>query len=325
MVTQKRAARQRNHVRALALVMALSASSGALANTPSSDAKRRAAAAYEQGVKHFERSAYGEAARAFMEADALVPSADALTNAIVAGRKANEHLLVATAAERVLSRNSTDDERAAQAREALAEAALNLARLDLACSPEPCTLVLDGADIPAGKRFVQPGVIELIARGSGAERTDRFKLAAGANYTIVIKLDDLQASPLITSGTATDSAAPAAAPARSAASPTDSPEREPQKPLPPGVFYAGVAATVLAAGFTTWSGLRAIDAANDLPDPPSQEQYDDANGEITRTDILFALTLGLGAATAVGGVFFVDWQGAGSEQQSLLLGMRGRL
>ena len=107
--------------------------------------------------------------------------------------------------------------------------------------------------------------------------------------------------------------------------PTDSPESEPRKPLSPGVFYAGVAATVLAAGFTTWSGLRAVDAANDLPDPPSQEQYDDANGEITRTDILFALTLGLGAATAVGGVFFVDWQGAGSEQQSLMLGARGRL
>src|SRR5687767_4071576 len=200
MVTQKRAARQRNITRALALVMALGASGEAMADDAQRDAKRRAAASYDLGVKYFDRAAYGEAARAFLEADTLLPNPDALTNAIVAGRRANEHLLVATAAERVLSRSGASERHTAQAREALAEASLLLARLDLGCSPAPCSLVIDGTEVPEGKRFVQPGVVEIIAKGGAAQRTERFKLAAGANYAIRIKIDEPEVSPLITSG-----------------------------------------------------------------------------------------------------------------------------
>lgn len=322
MVTQMRGARQRNITRALALFLVLGAACPAFGDAKG-DAKRRAAAAYDQGVKHFERAAYADAARAFLEADALVPSSDALTNAIVAGRKANEHLLVATAAERVLSRSGVAENEAARAREALAEASLQLARLDLACEPAPCDLTLDGAEVSGGKRFVQPGVVEIAARSEGRERVERFKLAAGANYSINVKIDEPEASPLVTP-TSRDSAAPRAA---AAAAPAQAPDREapsPSKPLSPGVFYAGVAATVLAAGVTTWSGLRAIDSYDSIPDEPSQEQYDDARGEITRTDVLLAVTVALGAATAVGGVFFVDWEGAGSDERALRLGARGR-
>ncbi|HVJ16820.1 MAG TPA: hypothetical protein VM686_15375 [Polyangiaceae bacterium] len=281
-------------------------------------------------MKHFERARYADAARAFLEADKLLPNPDALTNAIVAGRKANEHLLVAIAAERVLSRSDSGERKQAQAREALAEASLQLARLDLSCSPAPCTLILDGASVPGGKRFVQPGVVEIVAQGADARRTERFKLAAGANYAIAIKIDEPETSPLMTTATATATAPPqpaAAPPSANPAPPPREPERssEPRKALPPGVFYAGVAATALAAGITTWSGLSAIDTYNAVPSRPTQDQVDDAQAEITRTDVLFAITLGLGAATALGGVFFVDWQGAGSEEQTLRIGVRGKL
>jgi hypothetical protein len=329
MVTQMRAARQRNTTRALALVVALAVTGRALAdgldrgsNASGPDAKRRAAAAYDQGLKHFKRASYAEAARAFLEADTILPNPDALTNAIVAGRRANEHLLVATAAERVLSRTGSE-ERIRQAREALAEASLQLARLDLACAPAPCSLTLDGAAVPDGKRFVQPGVVEIVATSAGAARSERFKLAAGANYVINIKIDEPDVSPVVTPAAAPPPAA--AAPKPAAARPPPAVEHQPRKPLPPAVFYGGVAATALAAGFTTWSGLSAVDSYNALPNRASEEQVDDAQAEITRTDILLGVTLVLGAATAVSGVFFVDWQGAGSEQQSVLIGARGRL
>jgi len=323
MVTQMRAARQRNITRALALVMALAASGTAFGQESSGDAKRRAATAYDLGVKHFERARYAEATRAFLEADAAVPNADALTNAIVAGRKANEHLLVATAAERALSRSGTKERQASQAREALAEASLHLARLDLGCSPAPCTLAVGGAEVAAGQRFVEPGVVEIAARRGAAERVERFKLAAGANYAIQIKIDEPQTSPLTKSGNTGPGASSAPLPAAKPG-PVAAPE-EPRKPLPPAAFYAGLAATALAAGLTTWSGLSAIDTYNSVPDEPTQSEYDDAKAEITRTDVLLAVTVALGAATAVSGMFFVDWQGVGSERQALSFGVRGRL
>ena len=59
-----------------------------------------AAAAFDEGVTRFDHADYVAAARAFLMADDLSPSADALTNAISAARRGNDHLVVVKAAER---------------------------------------------------------------------------------------------------------------------------------------------------------------------------------------------------------------------------------
>src|SRR5262249_13525514 len=125
----------------VAIVVTLT--SPAFADEPKSD-RAAAAQAFDDAVKQFERADYAAAARSFLRAHELEPSTDALHNAIAAARKANDHLLVATAAERAIGRPGEREELVTEAREALTLAARNLARIDLSCDPLPCTLVLDG-------------------------------------------------------------------------------------------------------------------------------------------------------------------------------------
>src|SRR5262245_36216833 len=74
------------------------------AEDPQASQRQRAAAAFDDAVAKFNRAEFAEAARRFLEADALAPNAGAITNAIAAARRANEHLLVARAAERAIAR-----------------------------------------------------------------------------------------------------------------------------------------------------------------------------------------------------------------------------
>ncbi len=331
MVAQFSKARQRNVARVLLMLLpslsvpfSLCVSAHAAradagdAREAESDAKRRAAAAYDEGVRHFERAAYAEAARAFLEADSLLPSSDALKNAMVAARRANEHLMTAIAAEKMLARSDVGEALEAQAREALAEAAQQLARVELDCAPEPCAMAVNDRPVEKGTRFVLPGMYQLSVEAAGRRKNELLKFSPGASYVLHLKLDaesDVKAVP----------AAPAGPARREPRAEHDAAsERTRDKPLPKGVFYAGVAATAVAAGLTTWSGISALDARDDMHDPPTQTEYDETEGRIRRTDIFFAIAVGLGLATAATGVFFVDWS-SGKDGAALRGGFRGTL
>src|SRR3954469_22174624 len=113
----------------LALLAALCATRVASAE-PSAEDKKKAGASFDEGVTRFKRADYGLAAQAFLLADELSPSALALGNAITAGRRAHDDLLVARASQRALSRGGSDETLATIAREALAEASARLAVID---------------------------------------------------------------------------------------------------------------------------------------------------------------------------------------------------
>src|SRR6185369_13229320 len=98
---------------------------------------------------------------AFLEADRLAPSTQAITNAIAAARRANDHLLVMRAAERAIARGDA----LTRAREALSEAAGKLARLELGCEATPCSLSVDGEPSPPGSRYMLPGAHRIRAEG----------------------------------------------------------------------------------------------------------------------------------------------------------------
>jgi hypothetical protein len=83
----------------------------------------RAAVEYDRGVGAFDRGDYVLAAQAFLAADALVANDDALTNAIVAARRAHSQTLLEAAGQRGLEREGQDPHLGALARAALAEAA----------------------------------------------------------------------------------------------------------------------------------------------------------------------------------------------------------
>ncbi len=319
MLAQMAQARQRNIARSLPSLtfglLALFAAPGARADDAPSDAKRNAAAAYDRGVQSFERADYAEAARAFLEADAAAPSTDALQNAMVAARRANEHLLTAVAAEKMLARADVAEALAAQAREALAEAAQHLSKVELDCAPTPCTITANDQPIEVGTRYVLPGVYQLAADAGGRRTSELLKFSAGASYVIHLTPDEAAAKPARRAPAA--SAEPVKDRGVDAAPAVN-------KPLPKEAFYVGVGLTAVAAGLTTWSGISALNARGDMHDPPTQPEYDDTEYKIQRTDVLLAIAVGLGLATAATGVFFVDWSDHGGAQ-SLRAGVKGSL
>jgi len=296
----------------------------ALADEPKS-ARGAAAQAFDEAVKKFEHADYEGAAREFLHADELAPSADALHNAIAAARKANAHLLVATAAERAIERPNEREELVTEAREALVVAAPKLAHIDLGCAPLPCTLLLDGSPVPAGRRYALPGAYSAVTVAEDGNRTEeRLTLAAGVTYSVLIHATKAgESKKAATVSTKLTSEAPESAPkgepsAGAAASrparPSAADEKSPaeRKPLSPAVFYAGAGLTAVLVGINVWSGVDTLNAKSDLPSPPTTKERDDVRSKETRSDVIFGATLLVGAATAAAGLFWVDWGGGGT-------------
>src|SRR5688572_29346752 len=102
-----------------ACAVILGTESSAFAEPPKTD-RAQAARAFDDAVARFEQADYAGAARGFLRADDFAPSTDALHNAIAAATKANDYLLVVTAAERAIARPNERQELVTEAREALA-------------------------------------------------------------------------------------------------------------------------------------------------------------------------------------------------------------
>lgn len=272
------------------------------------------AALFDEGVRKFKQAQYAEAASAFLRADEAAPNAQALLNAIAAGRRAHAHLLVARAAERALARANAGADLLRLAREALVEAAAQLARIELSCAPaeakveklassgagaagasagavkrggEGCAMVMDDAKVAAGGQYVLPGTHRFAAELAGAKRDEQaLTCNAGATYTVVLR-PVLEPAVVVTP--------PATA------TPKDT------KGWPPTVVYVGAGATAVLVGLTVWSGVDALDAKNALPAVPARAQNDDVRGRARRTDGLVAGAVLAGVATAAAAVWLVAW------------------
>jgi hypothetical protein len=282
---------------------------------------KQAGAAYNEGVKLFEQARYADAARAFLRADDLAPSSEALSSAMAAARRGSEHLLVARAADRALAREAQDEKLAAQARQALSEAARHLARLRASCEPTPCELTLDGDKIEAGQRYVLPGTHRLEASGrSNATAQDTLELNAGATYEVVLR--PTTAAQPAGAASSTDRAAPAkpalSPESNSAQSPqtlTAAPQRDSSasdRPISPGVFYAAIVVDLALIGLTAWSGFDTLAARDDLPQRPTEEQVDDVTARVRRTDLLLLGSIVMTGLTTYAGVMLVDFGGSDS-------------
>jgi hypothetical protein len=263
---------------------------------PGASDRQRAAAAFDEGVTRYDHAEFAEAARAFLEADRLSPSAVALSNAIGAAKRAGDNLLVARTAEKAIARGDA----VVEARAALADAATRLARLELGCEATPCALTLDGEagggpQTPAGHAggepagtslvYVLPGTHRIEARGlgasAGAAAEERVVCVAGATYRITLR--------------------PSARGDRGDRAPASSGR------LPPVVFILGVGVKAVLGGVTVWSGVDAISSRDALPAAPSRAQENDVLARARRTDYLL-LGAGLaGVGSAVLGAWLTDW------------------
>ena len=115
----------RAHIAATLLLLAFAWTRPCRSETPTADKavmRESAAASYDRGVSAYDRGDYAAAARAFLDADALLPSDDALENAIAAARSARDRALLEEAGTRAARRESEAPELARLGRGALAEA-----------------------------------------------------------------------------------------------------------------------------------------------------------------------------------------------------------
>lgn len=268
---------------------------------PQADARARARELYAGAVAAFEGARYAEAARGFLDADALSPSSDALSSAIAAGRRGSDHLLVARAAERAMARESSDPQLAGAARVALSEAEPHLSRVELKCSPSPCQLTFDSEEVAPGLVRVLPGIhLARATFGSGRSTTDRrLTLDAGALYTIL-----LEPAP---TGPATTEAPASRSPPGVAASPGPRAPDRSQRPLPAWSFFVGVGVTTLLAGATVWSGVDALDSAEHFRSTRTAADRSGALSATRRTDLLLLGTALMAGATTYAGFVLVDF------------------
>jgi hypothetical protein len=278
------------------------------ASAPTAAQKAAAAAAFDEGVKRFEHADYGPAATSFLRADEILPNPDAITNAIAAARRGNDHLLVAQAAERGIQRAEPNSPLAVQAREALSQAARNLSRLEIDCEPIPCSLALDGQSVKSGGRYVLPGTHSgVVTSPDGARADDAWDFVAGATYRVTMQLPKPGQTAVAPSRTETTASADGTVQPGVESGPEDHVKR---KPLPPAAFFVAGGVTVVLAGVLTWSGLNALSKGSDYKDNPrSDSDKRDVESAETRSNILFGATLVAAGATAAMGIFFVDWSG----------------
>ena len=71
--------------------------------------RERAATAYDRGVSAYDRGDYAASARAFLDADALVPNDDAVANAIASARRAQDRALLEEAGTRAAQRKNAPE------------------------------------------------------------------------------------------------------------------------------------------------------------------------------------------------------------------------
>jgi hypothetical protein len=270
------------------------------------DKRASAAAAYDEGVKHFQAARYPEATRSFLRADEFVPSRDALLNAIAAARRANDHMLIVEAAQRATVREPEDAELAAKARQALSEASLHLGRLDISCAPTPCSLKLDEAGIGPGVHYVFPGLHTIGATApKGGEAMERVQVQAGAKYVLALdvtgRVSEHKASNQV--GAEQTTSTSSVVQADSGRAP------EGVKPLPTAAVYVGAAISVALVGLTTWSGVDTLAARERFLDSRSSKDREAVLERVTRTNWLLAGSVVAAGDTGYVALFLTNWGG----------------
>lgn len=238
-----------------ALVMAVADEAHAQAQ-PSKDSSTwgdagtiaRARAAYDRGKRAHAAGDHVAAARAFAEADALVPEAASLEAAIESSMRADDAVLGAELLDRGASR-TVDASLEKTMSNARARFAGRTGIVKAECASQtPCLVSIDGV-ASDGMRpvHVKIGPHSVVVQ-RGSERIERL-VDVGAGATVIVPPPPPGTTPT----------PPAPPPRTPAPAPPPPPETNaPSTGLSPTWFVIGVGATAVAGGFALINGLDAL-------------------------------------------------------------------
>lgn len=287
--------------------------------TPAPGDVNAAAAAFQEGQRLQLAREYARAAEFFEIADHAAPSPAALRSAIRSHQAAGHATRAATLALRSRARDAADPQSAQLAEAVLAEATPRLTRVHVTCSPA-CTVSVDRLAVGDGSAeshafFVEPGSRTLETRWADrGTRSRSLDCAAGQSIELSLEAPPPEPAPVTPPPPVVTPPPPILVVAPPPVAPVVRPR---QRPLPPLVFWIGLAATAASAGVMVWSGIDTLSARDAYVQRPTEAGYNDGTSRETRTDLLIASTAVLGVATAVVGVFFTEWSGRGSERSGL--------
>jgi hypothetical protein len=321
----------RGVARAAAVALVLFSTAPALADRPPDAARvKQAAEQFDAAVTSLKQRDFEGAASHFEAADAAVPSAQALRQAMKARQEAGQGARAATLAALALQRYPSDAGTAKIAHEVLDKFSSKLGRVNVSCA-SPCILAVGTRAIPgeASTRwtlYLDPGPASVSASffgGSSAHKDIVAKPEAAAN----VRLEPEEGgAPAVAAVPAHKPSGDEPRDAPPDVPKTDDAAEKPSKGLPKIVFIGGLVATAALGGVTIWSGIDAknnpgVDAvkAGCVGQGTSCALYQQGLSAQLRTNALIGATAGTAALTAVVGIFFTKWKSAPPPTESTAL------
>jgi hypothetical protein len=279
------------------------ASSIALAQAPSADARARAKEAYDRGVEAHGKGDMQKAAQEFARADSLAPSAVALQAALDAAIEADDPAIGAELLERS-HREKPTGQLATSVNQAKTKFAGRAGRVHVTCpAGSTCLATIDGAPFDTAKpAWSRTGQRTVVVQVDGDPQTKLVRIEADqiVEVTGTKKLD-----------------ATAPAPATDAPKDEGSPKKDPIRDgFPPVYFYAGVGLTVVLAGATTFFAIQTSNKHDEFENlgcaraniTGCDDLKDDGESSQTNTNAGIVLTSVAAVATVVIGVAFTNWK-----------------
>lgn len=283
---------------------------------------RQAAEQFDAGVIAYKQKDYEGAASRFEAADAAVPGAQALRQAIRARMEAGQGARAATLSAQALERYAGDGVTVKLAKDTIAKVEPLVQRLNISCA-SPCVLAVGTRSVPGESStrwvvFVDPGKIGIGASFFGGASSAPQEITAVAG-----KSSDFRFEPEEKKGAPKPVVAPILGSDRSPAVVEPPPQIPSTDLVPtkssgihPAAFIAAGVATLGLGGVTIWSGLDTrnnpgVDAVKTQCAGQGETcpAYVEGRNKQTRTNIFIGATAGTAAITVVLAIL-TNWRGS---------------
>lgn len=263
------------------------------------DPKVRAKEAYARGLAAHEAHDYKAAARAFAEADSILPSSTALGAALDAAVEADDPVLGAELIERGGRPGAT-----AELTKSLADARAKLGgragKIRIVCPlGSACSALVDERSTTC-ELWVEPGPHTVTTRVDTTMKEQTIQVHAGE--TVVLSPE--RPPPVAQPPPSTPEPAPVTVPAPAK-----------RRGLSPIVTYVGAGITLAMAGATVAAGILAKDRHDEFvdkgcdkgPGPDCRDLRDEGLPLMIGTNLFLGLSVLAAAATTVIAIGFTDW------------------
>ena len=265
------------------------------------EAREQASALFARGEALYRIGDFSHAAPLFDEANRLAPHPNILWNAARAYDGAGDYARAANEYEEYLAISSETEPDRKDAVKALARLSRKLGRLRV-LAPAQAILLVDNVRATSLNPFVLPGSHAVHATFGDREETQTVQIEIGASRSLTFPTANLTAKDPPASASLT--------PVLEAQRARPQEEREKKSyGASPWVFVTGTVLTATAGGLAIGFGIGTHNARSRFDAAPTTQAFEDGRDKQFRTNLTLGIAAGLGALTAITGIWLTDWKG----------------